>query len=112
MLKKTDNARCKQFGWEPADGKITFDLRLPDGAFRLYIAISFHIDRSSGYCYASNQFFADKLGCGLSAIKERLKYLRQAGYIEITTRTTKDRNTGEIRTLRRTREGWKTSGKQ
>ena len=85
-----DNERPGYYAIIPAD--VRYDDRIPANAKLLYGEISALIG-TDGYCFASNQYFADIYGCTPVTIARLISSLEDAGHIK---RTLERDNTGQV----------------
>ena len=75
-------AKEKPGYWAVLIPEIRYDETLPDKAKLLYAEIS-SLTGSTGYCYASNDYFMRLYGIGERTLQRHLKSLADAGYIRI-----------------------------
>lgn len=62
----------------PAD--VRYDKRLSPAAKLFYCEIR-ALTHRTGYCWASNQYFANLLGCGITAVRNWISELEAAGHV-------------------------------
>lgn len=85
-----DNERPGYYAIIPAD--VRYDDRIPANAKLLYGEISALIGRD-GFCFASNQYFADIYGCTPVTVARLISSLEDAGHIK---RAIERDNTGQV----------------
>lgn len=64
--------------------EVLYDKNLKHGEKLLYAMISGFTGQNR-YCYASDKYFAERLGTSQKSIKRYLKSLKEKGYISIET---------------------------
>ena len=69
--------------WAILPGPVRYDPKLPANAKLLYSEIAAKTN-TTGYCWASNEWFSQKLGLSADSISRLIKTLQQADYIGVT----------------------------
>ena len=68
--------------WAILPGPVRYDLNLPPNAKLLYAEIAAKTN-TTGYCWASNDYFAKQMGISADSVSRLIKSLETAGYIVV-----------------------------
>ena len=89
-MKRKDNSEPSYFAILPAE--VRYDKKLSSSQKLLYAEIT-SLSNQSGYCWASNKYFADLYGVGKNTISTWMSGLCKCGYIKVDV----DRSSGNMR---------------